>query len=182
MSIDHALKYLNQEKEVDLKLVHRLDKDTSGLLIIAKNRIGAARLGEQIAKGLVGKKYLAITEGAISKNSGVIRNYLTSGSYQVYVGKEDDEGAKLAVTKYKVIKKQDALNLVEFDILTGRKHQIRVHAATCLQSPIIGDGRYNESSEDVEMMLHAHELTIENVDGKVRVYNASIPDRFILKP
>ncbi|MGX6960570.1 MAG: RluA family pseudouridine synthase, partial [Rickettsia endosymbiont of Pentastiridius leporinus] len=144
LSVDSALKYLNS-KEADFKLVHRLDKETSGLLIIAKNYVSSVKLHNAFKEKLVEKVYLAVTYGKPIKNTGEVKTNIerNKGSNPKITDISDKNG-KLAITYYKVLKSfRNNLFLIEFTPVTGKMHQLRLHAKL-LGCPIIGDDKYGD--------------------------------------
>ena len=128
-------------------LVHRIDKDTRGLLILAKNVPTAVKLTEMFKQRLVHKKYLAVLSGIPLKNSGTIKTHIVLSNKDNMASNahcmEDRLNGKPAITKYRVLKtnKNNNTALVEFFPLTGRKHQIRLHAQN-IKCPIVGDEKY----------------------------------------
>ena len=156
-------------------IVHRLDRDTSGLLIIAKNPESAAHLQRQFAERTAKKTYIAITDGKPKLNAAKIdlpigRNPSAPSTFRI------DPNGKPAQTTYHVLAKNDAQSLVELKPTTGRTHQLRVHLAH-LNAPILGDRVYGKSS-DCRMMLHAQKLEITLPSGERKVFEAAIPDEF----
>ena len=133
--------------EKKLRIVHRIDKDTRGLLILAKNVPTAVKLTEMFKQRLVHKKYLAVLSGIPLKNSGTIKTHIVLSNKDNMASNahcmEDRLNGKPAITKYRVLKtnKNNNTALVEFFPLTGRKHQIRLHAQN-IKCPIIGDEKY----------------------------------------
>ena len=120
-------------------VVHRLDRETSGILLFAKNEAAKFRLQSQWQD--TKKKYLAIVHGRCEKRAETITTYLAENqAYGVYTTNDARKG-KLAHTAYKVLKQTKDLSLLEVDLLTGRKHQIRVHLAA-IGHPVVGDPRY----------------------------------------
>lgn len=136
-----------------LRIVHRIDKDTSGLLLLAKNVATAIKLTEMFKKREVHKKYLAVLSGIPLKKSGTIKTYIfqSNESNIAYNARTTEEryNGKEAITKYNVIKtnKTKNISLVEFFPLTGRKHQIRLHAQH-IKCPIVGDEKYGFTKHD----------------------------------
>ena len=130
-----------------LRIVHRIDKDTRGLLILAKNVPVAVKLTEMFRKRQVHKKYIAVLSGIPLKNSGTIKTYivLSNKDNLAFNARTSEErmNGKEAITKYKVLKTDEEKNisLVEFYPLTGRKHQIRLHSQH-IKCPIVGDEKY----------------------------------------
>ena len=156
-------------------IVHRLDRDTSGLLIIAKNPESAAHLQRQFAERTAKKTYVAITDGKPKLNAAKIdlpigRNPSAPSTFRI------DPNGKPAQTTYHVLAENDAQSLVELKPTTGRTHQLRVHLAH-LNAPILGDRVYGKSS-DCRMMLHAQKLEITLPSGERKVFEAVVPDEF----
>ena len=156
-------------------IVHRLDRDTSGLLIIAKNPESAAHLQRQFAERTAKKTYIAITDGKPKLNAAKIdlpigRNPSAPSTFRI------DPNGKPAQTTYHVLTENDTRSLVELKPTTGRTHQLRVHLAH-LNAPILGDRVYGKSS-DCRMMLHAQKLEITLPSGERKVFEAAIPDEF----
>ena len=156
-------------------IVHRLDRDTSGLLIIAKNSESAAHLQRQFAERTAKKTYIAITDGKPKLNAAKIdlpigRNPSAPSTFRI------DPNGKPAQTTYHVLTENDTQSLVELKPTTGRTHQLRVHLAH-LNAPILGDRVYGKSS-DCRMMLHAQKLEITLPSGERKVFEAAVPDEF----
>ena len=156
-------------------IVHRLDRDTSGLLIIAKNSESAAHLQRQFAERTAKKTYTAITDGKPKLNAAKIdlpigRNPSVPSTFRI------DPNGKPAQTTYHVLAENNIQSLVELKPTTGRTHQLRVHLAH-LNTPILGDRVYGKSS-DCRMMLHAQKLEITLPSGERKVFEAAVPDEF----
>ena len=156
-------------------IVHRLDRDTSGLLIIAKNPESAAHLQRQFAERTAKKTYIAITDGKPKLNAAKIdlpigRNPSAPSTFRI------DPNGKPAQTTYHVLTENDTQSLVELKPTTGRTHQLRVHLAH-LNAPILGDRVYGKLS-DCRMMLHAQKLEITLPSGERKVFEAAVPDEF----
>lgn len=194
LSIDDALKYLNTRRleraggSNEYKLVHRLDKDTSGILIIASNIHSARALGKGFNDKALQKTYLAICAKDMRrqeiKDKGYIESYMDknkSGTYEVVTESPD---GKLAKTLYEVISKQDQFYVIKYTPLTGRIHQLRFHSKQ-LGCPILGDIKYGGPKYD-RMMLHALKLVIPaNIFGKKYIIHAPVDhffERFYQKP
>ena len=156
-------------------IVHRLDRDTSGLLIIAKNPESAAHLQRQFAERTAKKTYIAITDGRPKLNAAKIdlpigRNPSAPSTFRI------DPNGKPAQTTYHVLAENDTQSLVKLKPTTGRTHQLRVHLAH-LNAPILGDRVYGKFS-DCRMMLHAQKLEITLPSGERKVFEAAVPDEF----
>ena len=142
-------------------IVHRLDKDTSGLLIIAKNDFAHEKLAKQIETKECKRYYMALLEGNLKEDSGVVETFLARSEkdrkkYEVTLNK-----GKFAKTLYRVVQRYNGYCLVEFELKTGRTHQIRVHAKH-LGHPVVGDKVYgfNKTYKDVEgQLLHAYKIS-----------------------
>jgi 23S rRNA pseudouridine1911/1915/1917 synthase len=152
---DHVRRGSKQSRE-RVWIVHRLDRETSGLMIFAKNE--EAKRALQDNWDAVEKKYFAVVEGAPAAESGVLESHLDeSDAFKVRVVKEGPE-TRHARTRYRVTKKGRDVTLLELVLETGRRHQIRVQlaAAGC---PIVGDGRYGAETNPIRRLaLHASRL------------------------
>ena len=133
----------NKNSNDNVSILNRLDKETCGLVVIAKNRLAAYKL-EPTHKHMI-RKYYALCEGIFEKREGKIETYIEKdlNSNKRYVSNT----GKIAITNYKVIKEYDNKSLVEFVLETGRTHQIRVHSSY-LNHPIIGDTLYGNFKDD----------------------------------
>ena len=150
--------------------VHRLDKDTSGVLLIAKNREMAKLLTSLFRLRKIHKIYLAICEGEINKNSGFLEHDLIR-----YEGKKKIiENAK---THYKILDKNSNFTLLESKPITGRKHQLRKQLFE-IGHPICGDNKYFSKIPNKNLMLHAYQIKFIIKDKKF-TYRALLPDYFV---
>ncbi|WP_410521536.1 RluA family pseudouridine synthase [Candidatus Tisiphia endosymbiont of Metellina segmentata] len=182
LSIDDALQYLNSQG-ADLKLVHRLDKDTSGILLIAKNYVSSIKLVKAFKEKNIQKTYIAVVLGNLPQHEGEISGMIgknRGGAYETV--QNDEEHGKLAITCYKLLKNlNNGLTLVEFTPLTGRMHQLRFHAKM-LGCPIIGDTKYGTQEAmalSKEMLLHAKRIILpEKIFGKEIIINIDLPGYF----
>ncbi len=143
-----------------LELAHRLDRDTSGLLVIAKKRSALVELHRMLREGEVEKVYLAVVEGEYRGPAEIrasLHKYVTgSGERRVAV----TEAGRSAVTKVKVLKRGRPFSLLELRLLTGRTHQLRVHLAH-VGHPIVGDDKYGGGSAG-RLLLHAARLAFRH--------------------
>ncbi len=170
-----------------LELVHRLDRDTSGCLIIAKKRSMLRYLHEVIRNGEMAKTYLCIVKGLWPKtcrvvDSPLIKNQLQSGERMVFVHPE----GKPSITQFKVIRHFEDRTLLEAKLITGRTHQIRVHSAS-QGHPIIGDDKYGDKNfnfqykkyYDGKLLLHAKSIIFQDKDSPNKLsFNVPIPTHF----
>jgi tRNA pseudouridine32 synthase / 23S rRNA pseudouridine746 synthase len=138
--------------------VHRLDQDTSGLLVVTKDVVTAKHLQQQFQTGNVTKYYEAILAGVISETTGIIRLPLAPDDenrpYQII----DRQRGKPSQTRYRVIASMTSQTRIEFQPVTGRTHQLRVHAAIGLGAAIVGDRLYGQASEGERLHLHAKSI------------------------
>ena len=142
-------------------IVHRLDKDTSGVMIFAKNEETKLALQNQFSNGSVKRKYVAIVDGKPYKTVGRIENYLSEGkNLVVRECKRTIKGARIAITNWKIIKSNNSHTLLEILIETGRRNQIRVHLAG-IKCPVSGDKKYGSVTNPLKRLcLHAKSLEI----------------------
>lgn len=158
--------------------VHRLDRDTSGCLLLSRNPKAHARLQQAFEQGLVTKRYLAVLEGVPADESGMIDMPLgkTSTAEDGWRMIEDRAG-KAARTGWRVLSQKDGRSLVEFVPETGRTHQIRVHAMLGLGAAVVGDPVYG-AKDPLGMMLHAHRLVVPRAGKPDVTAEAPLPERF----
>ncbi len=166
--------------EIRPGIVHRLDKDTSGILIVAKNDKAHVNMSEQIKKHEVKKTYIALVRGVVKENEATI---------DMPIGRSNSDRKKMAVTKngrnaithIKVLKRYKKYTLLEINIETGRTHQIRVHLSH-IGYPIIGDYIYSNGKNEfgiVGQCLHAKSLEFEHpITGKKMKLEAPLPEYF----
>ncbi len=160
-------------------LAHRLDRDTSGCLVLARHPKAARKMGKLFQEGRVKKTYWAICRGVPLKLSGTIDlpllKHMDKTGWEVRVS--DDEKAKPAITTYRVLGRTDDLCWIECKPKTGRTHQIRVHLAA-IGAPILGDPRYGDLSiadRDYPMMLHAHAVSFPLSSNKPPIDVIALP-------
>lgn len=141
-----------------LFIVHRLDRDTTGLMLFAKSQQAKEALQHNWNNMVLERKYVAVVEGVIEPEEGEIRSYLAENSQHEVYSTDNPEEGRLAVTYYKTLKKKSPYSLVELSLATGRKNQIRVHMKDC-GHPIVGDRRYGAKSSPIHRLcLHARTL------------------------
>ena len=160
-------------------LVHRLDRDTSGLMIYAKDVMTQRSLIEGWQQLVTDRRYVALVTGEFDKKQGAIRSWLTEDKRFITHSSPTDNGGKYAVTHYNVLRSGNGYSLVELDLETGRKNQIRVHMSD-MGHPIVGDFKYGSSDESLRRMgLHAYILAFRHpVNGKYLRFETPIPESF----
>jgi len=158
-------------------IVHRLDQWTSGVLVFAKNEQVKEWMQENW--GQVKKTYVAVTHGHPAKKEGTISSYLAESKGLRVYSTDDPARGKLSHTAYKVIKESRQFSLLEIDLLTGRKNQIRVHLAD-LGNPIVGDRKYGRPDDGYRRLaLHARSIRFEHPEtGKMMVFETKPPAYF----
>ena len=160
-------------------VVHRLDRDTSGLMVYAKD-IETEQIFEHNWHEIVyDRRYVAVVSGEVVENEGTISNWLKDNSAYVTYSSPVDNGGKFAVTHYRVLDRTTEHSLVEFKLETGRKNQIRVHSAD-MGHPVCGDPKYGNGDDPIHRLcLHAfmlcfwHPVTNERMD-----FETLIPTQF----
>lgn len=166
-------------------IVHRLDKDTSGVIISAKNPDTLEFLASQFRNKTTQKFYIAIVKGVPVRSEGVIETNLARDLNNRKKFAVSADRGKNAVSRYKVIESWGDLSLVLLGLETGRTHQLRVHMQH-LGNSILGDPVYGRKSglfPDISLMLHAYKLSIilpsSSTEGEFRTFTAPVPERFI---
>ena len=161
-------------------IVHRIDRETSGLIIFAKDQRTKEKMQENWNDSIISRKYAAILEGHPAEDRGTITSWLTENPKSLKVSSSPvDNGGKKAVTHYKVLESGKHFSLAEFELETGRKHQIRVHASL-LGCPVTGDRRYGASDNPAgRLALHARSITFRHpATGKVLSFDTGLPNVF----
>lgn len=163
-------------------IVHRIDKDTSGLLVVAKNDKAHLSLSKQIAEKTCKRTYIALLEGNLKTDKGRVTTYIgRSPSDRVKMAVVPPEKGKLAITDYEVIERFKDYTLCRFDLLTGRTHQIRVHAKY-LGHPVVGDKVYGVKKQKFNLkgqLLHAYKIVfVHPTTGEEMSFSAPIPQYF----
>ncbi len=157
--------------------VHRLDRDTSGCLILARNAGAVKRFGQAFEAGGVEKRYVAVLDGVPDGAEGMIDLALAKVSTREAGWRMvADPKGKAARTGWRVLAEKDGRALVEFLPETGRTHQIRVHAATGLGTPIVGDRVYGRVAP--QLMLHAASIRLPRPGKPDVAAEAPLPERF----
>lgn len=162
-------------------VVHRLDKDTSGVIIAAKNPRTLEFLAKQFREKTTEKKYVAFVKGHLKKSRGTIESFITRDQRDRKKFTVSESKGKFALTEYTAVRRTETTSLAVLSPKTGRTHQLRVHMLS-IGNPIIGDpvyGRVSKSFPGYSLMLHAAKLTI-CLPGETdqRIFYAPLPDRF----
>ncbi len=178
--VDGLLDGLKYEYDERPKLVHRIDKNTSGVLVLARTRKAAEELTKAFKEHTLKKSYLALVRGCLDKKCGEIKAPLEKIEGRVHVSNE----GKPAITEYEVIDNvSDKVALVMASPLTGRTHQIRAHLEY-MEAPIWGDDKYfgqiREKSSLIanKLHLHAYQIDLSALYGKKAIIKASLPDYY----
>ncbi|PIZ88142.1 MAG: hypothetical protein COX91_01790 [Candidatus Nealsonbacteria bacterium CG_4_10_14_0_2_um_filter_39_15] len=173
------------------KRIHRLDKDTSGIFLVAKNEKALEFFQKQFQERKVEKKYLALVVGNLKNKEGEIKTLLGRSpkdprKQKVYLPHEpQNEGKREAVTRYKVLQRFKDYDLIEVKPETGRKHQIRAHF-TYLGHPVAGDKLYGFKGQVCpkglkRQFLHASYLKIELPNGEIKEFQSELPNELKTK-
>lgn len=161
-------------------IVHRIDKDTSGLLVVAKNDTAHLSLASQIAEKTCKRTYVALLEGVVKQDEGVIETYIGRSDQNRTMMAVKNSG-RIAITNFKVLKRYENYTYCEFNLQTGRTHQIRVHSKH-IGHPIVGDPVYGYKNQKFNLngqLLHATRLEfIHPITNKRMVFTAPLPNYF----
>lgn len=161
-------------------IVHRLDRDTSGLMMFAKTVEAKEAMQHNWNNMVLERKYLAVVEGRLEETNGYIKSYLGETSqYEVYSTNDPTRG-QLAVTRYRTLRAGGAYSLMEVELDTGRKNQIRVHMKE-LGHPISGDKKYGADTSPIHRLaLHAQTLRfVHPTTGQEMAFSTPIPASFL---
>ena len=162
-------------------IVHRLDKDTSGLMLVAKNEETHEELSKMIASKGVERHYLAIVEGVINHETGTIDAPIGRDPNDRQKMKVTDINAKEAVTHFKVLERFKNTTLIECILETGRTHQIRVHLAY-IKHPVLNDPTYGKAKTEFGQMLHSKSIRLKHPrTGKELFFEIEPPKEFLDK-
>jgi 23S rRNA pseudouridine1911/1915/1917 synthase len=167
----------NPKSKNRIFIVHRLDRDTSGVIVFAKNEKAKRTLQDQWQT--YKKTYFAVVCGILPEKQGVITSYLAENSIHKMYSVKDPEKGKLAQTGYRVLKESEKYSLLEVDLLTGRKNQIRVHFAE-KGYPVAGDKKYGKRDKNIKRLtLHAASLTMVHPFTKAEMtFESKVPGYF----
>jgi len=161
-------------------VIHRLDRDTSGIMVFAKNQEVQSTLQKAWQESVMERTYVAVVEGEVEKEKGTIRSFLMENkAFVMYSSNKPGEGDE-AITHYKLLKRNPQYSLLEVELETGRKNQIRVHMKE-IGHPVIGDKKYGSSVNPIGRTgLHARVLAfIHPVTGEEIRYETAVPQKFL---
>lgn len=167
-----------QDRPFVFRSVNRLDRNTSGIVLVAKNRLASSKLSHQMKNDGISKSYIAILQGELNRDEGVIETHIRRKEKSIILREVCDkcEDSKIAITSYKVLAKSNGLSLVCATPITGRTHQLRVHFSH-IGAQILGDDLYGSSSNLIDRhALHAHSLHFEHpISSEKTELFASLP-------
>lgn len=178
--IDHIKAYLYRKGEYDPKneqsfapsLCNRIDRNTGGIVIAAKNAEALRIINQKIKDNEITKRYLCAAHGTFEEKKGTLHGWLVKNSstnmVKVYKSKQNTPDAKEIITKYNVLKTKNGISLVEVELVTGRTHQIRAHFSS-IGHPLLGDGKYGVNREDKKIgykfqALYSYKITFSFVN------------------
>lgn len=167
--------------EIRPGIVHRIDKDTSGLLVVAKCDKAHLSLSKQIEQKTCKREYLALLEGVVNEDNGHIDTLIARSDRDRKAMQVSTEKGRRATTDYFVVKRYKEYTLCRFSLGTGRTHQIRVHAKY-IGHPVVGDKTYGFKKQKFDLkgqLLHAFRLTLTHPEtNKIMTFEAPLPDYF----
>ena len=160
-------------------VVHRLDRDTSGLMMYAKDKQTELALESDWHHIVYDRRYVAVLSGAVENDEGTVTSWLKDNRAYFTYSSPVDNGGKLAITHYRVLDRSQLYSLVEFQLETGRKNQIRVHSAD-IGHPVCGDVKYGNGDDPLgRLCLHAYKLCFYHpVTHKPMEFQTDIPQLF----
>ncbi len=173
--------YLKEKNSKDkIFVVHRLDRDTSGVMIFAKSEKAQDILQTTWNDSVKERTYVALVEGNVKKNSDTIISYLAENKAMITYSTDNEEEGKKAVSHYKVLKRNKNYSLLEVNIETGRKNQIRVHMQD-LGHSVVGDKKYGSTKNPIKRLgLHAHTIVFKHpITKEVLSFTSKIPEAFL---
>jgi 23S rRNA pseudouridine1911/1915/1917 synthase len=169
-----------QDPKNRIFIVHRLDRETSGLMMFARNENVQRILQDNWKEMVFERKYIAVTSGVLNRPEGTVTSYLVENKAMTVYSTNDSEKGQLAITHYKTLKRKKPYTLMEIMLETGRKNQIRVHMSD-LGHPIIGDKKYGSADNPFNRIgLHAWILGFTHpVTGEKMRFESDIPAEFL---
>ena len=166
--------------KANVYVVHRLDRDTSGLMLLTRTKQARDKLISNWNNMVIGRKYVAVVEGDVAQPEGTIKSFLAENpdTFEMY-STDDKKVGRLAVTKYRLLKQGKRFAMVELEIKTGRKNQLRVHMQD-MGNPVSGDRKYGGHPSPINRIaLHATVLSfVHPITGKAVTFNSPFPDNF----
>lgn len=168
--------YLKPQKQ-KVFIIHRLDKDTSGVIMFAKNQTIQEKYQKDWNKTTITREYIAIVEGITKKKEHLVSYLKQNKNLEVYISKNKD--GLIAITDYEQIKHNNKYSLLKILISTGRRNQIRLQLKS-INHPIIGDKKYQAKTNPLHRLgLHAHTLKVKDpITSKILTFTAPIPSEF----
>ena len=173
--------YLKEKNPKDkIFVVHRLDRDTSGVMIFAKSEKAQDILQTTWNDSVKERTYVALVEGNVKKDSDTIISYLAENKAMITYSTANEEEGKKAVSHYKVLKRNKNYSLLEVNIETGRKNQIRVHMQD-LGHSVVGDKKYGSTKNPIKRLgLHAHTIVFKHpITKEVLSFTSKLPEGFL---
>ena len=166
--------------KANVYVVHRLDRDTSGLMLLTRTKQARDKLISNWNNMVIERKYVAVVEGDVAQPEGTIKSFLAENpdTFEMY-STDDKKLGRLAVTKYRLLKQGKRFAMVELEIKTGRKNQLRVHMQD-MGNPVSGDRKYGGHPSPINRIaLHAAVLSfVHPITGKAVTFNSPFPDNF----
>lgn len=171
--------FLKSRQKYRAHVVHRLDRDTSGLMVYAKDIETEQILEHNWHQIVYDRRYVAVVSGEMEQNNGTIANWLKDNKAYITYSSPTDNGGKYAVTHFQVLNRTTEHSLVEYKLETGRKNQIRVHSAD-MGHPVCGDMKYGNGDDPLHRLcLHAYMLCFTHpVTGEPMEFSTPIPTAF----
>lgn len=171
--------FLKSRQKCRAHVVHRLDRDTSGLMVYAKDIETEQILEHNWHQIVYDRRYVAVVSGEMEQNNGTITNWLKDNKAYITYSSPTDNGGKYAVTHFQVLNRTTEHSLVEYKLETGRKNQIRVHSAD-MGHPVCGDMKYGNGDDPLHRLcLHAYMLCFTHpVTGEPMEFSTPIPTAF----
>lgn len=173
--------YLKEKNPKDkIFVVHRLDRDTSGVMIFAKSEKAQDILQTTWNDSVKERTYVALVEGNVKKDKDTIISYLAENKAFITYSTDNEEEGKKAISHYKVLKRNKNYSLLEVNIETGRKNQIRVHMQDIGHS-VVGDKKYGSTKNPINRLgLHAHTIVFTHpITKEVLSFTSKIPEAFL---
>ncbi|MBU1566039.1 MAG: RluA family pseudouridine synthase [Proteobacteria bacterium] len=169
-----------QDPQNKIFIIHRLDRETSGLLLFAKNEKIKHQIQETWETTIAERTYIAVVEGLVEPPEGTVTSWLKESAALIVYSHQSSQLGKKAITHYKKLRDNGMLSLLKLNLDTGRKHQIRVHMQD-IKHPIIGDDKYGSSQNPLRRMgLHAQVLAFTHPKtGKLCRFETAIPGKFL---